>query len=118
MTALCLEMIKQLNSSVFVLIAILICAFILTYKVADKLARWTEKFQHHDEKITKIENLTEKFIELKTKVELIYDNTNPRKTVAVTSPISLTPLGNEIADKIKANTILERCISQLLTVQQ
>jgi len=109
MVALFSELIKQLNSSVFVLLGILVCAFFVIYKVG----KWSEKFKHHDSKITKIENLSEKVVELKTKVDLIYDNTNPRKTVAAMSPISLTEMGKEIESKIGANEILEKYIAVL-----
>lgn len=109
MTQIFLELIHQLNSSVFVLLTILVCIGWALYKIGG----WTAIFKHQDDKINKLETLSEKIIELKTKVELIYDNTNPRKTVAAFSPISLTEIGKGIADKIKANTILEKHISKL-----
>jgi hypothetical protein len=108
--AVLLELIKQLNSSVFVLLAMLGCLFWVIYKVG----KWNEKFRHHSDKITRIENLSEKVIELKTKVDLIYENTNPRRTVAAMSPISLTEIGKEIANKIEANKILEKYLSKLI----
>lgn len=103
------KLIDQLNSSVFVLLGILGCAFWAIYKIG----KWSEKFRQHGDKITKIENLSEKVIELKTKVDLIYDNTNPRRTVAAMSPISLTDIGNQIVAKIEANKILEKYILKL-----
>ncbi|MDP8211666.1 MAG: hypothetical protein P9X22_00040 [Candidatus Zapsychrus exili] len=109
MPAVFLELINQLNSSVFILLTILICSFFIIYKVG----KWSEIFKHHDSKITKIEGLSEKVIELKTKVDLIYDNTNPRRTVAAMSPISLTDMGKEIVTKIEANQILEKYILKL-----
>lgn len=103
------KLIDQLNSSVFVLLAILACTGWALYKIGC----WTAIFKHQDDKINKLEALSEKIIELKTKVELIYNNTNPRRTVAAYSPISLTDIGKEIADKIKANIVLEKYISKL-----
>ncbi|MDD5476736.1 MAG: hypothetical protein PHG87_00780 [Candidatus Omnitrophica bacterium] len=108
--AVLLQLMKQLNSSVFVLLAMLGCLFWVVYKVG----KWSEKFKHHADKILRIENLAEKFIELKTKVDLIYDNTNPRKTVAAMSPISLTETGKDIVSKISANKILEKYLPQLV----
>ena len=47
------------------------------------------------------------------KIDLIYENTNPRRTVAVMSPISLTEMGKGIATKIEANKILEKYVLKL-----
>jgi vesicle coat complex subunit len=109
MISILLEIVKQLNSSVFVLISILVCVFIVLYKSG----RWTEKFKHHEEKIAKAESFSERIIELKTKVDLIYENTNPRRTVAAMSPISLTDIGNQIAEKIEANRLLQKYVGKL-----
>jgi len=105
------KLIEQLNSSVFVLLGILACIFWAIYKIG----RWTETFKHHGEKITKIEGLADKVLVMGTKVDLIYENTlGPKRTVAATSPISLTKVGKEIEEKIKANVILEKHFSKLL----
>lgn len=109
MQAILAKLIDQLNSSVFILFAILCCAFWAIYKIG----KFAEKFKHHGDKLVKIESLSEKVIELKTKVDLIYENTNPRRTVAAMSPISLTDIGKEIVAKIGANKILEKYISKL-----
>jgi hypothetical protein len=108
---LLLKLIEQLNSSVFVLIAILILAAIGLFKIG----RWTEIFKNHEDKITKVENLAEKVLVMGTKVDLIYENTlGSKRVVAAMSPITLTDIGKDIAEKIKADTILERCIPQLV----
>lgn len=108
------KLISQLNGSVFVLMIILIIAFIAVFRIG----KWSEKFSHHEEKIKKTEeiakNVSESIIELKTKVNLIYENTNPRRTVASNSPISLTDIGKEIARNIEANRILEENKSKLI----
>lgn len=114
MEAIFLKLLDQLNSSVFVLLGILLCTFFVIFKTG----RWSEKFKHHDDKITKIESLSEKVIELKTKVELIYENTNPRKTVSSFSPMTLTEMGKEIAVKLAANQILNKYISKLTSQVQ
>lgn len=109
MQALLMQLLAQLNSSVFVLLAVLVCTFILLHRSG----RWAEKFKHHESKLDKAESLSDKIIELKTKVDLIYENTNPRRTVAAFSPISLTEIGKQIADKIGANTLLQKYIIRL-----
>jgi hypothetical protein len=110
MNAILSKLIDQLNSSVFILLAVLICTLWAIYKIG----KWTERFRNHEEKITKVEGLADKVLVMTTKVDLIYEHTlGPRRPVAAQSPISLTNIGREIAEKIKANTILEKCLPQL-----
>ena len=109
MEALLLKLIEQLNSSVFVLLGILALAFWLMFKTG----KWTEKFQTHEDKINAAQNLGNQVIEIRTKVDLIYNLVNPNRLVAPRSPISLTPTGIEISEKIGANTILQAHIEVL-----
>jgi hypothetical protein len=111
MPAIFNKLIEQLNSSVFVLLGILFCTGWALYKIG----KWTEKFQTHEDKITKVEGLAEKVVVMSTKVDLIYDHTlGARGVVAAHSPFTLTDKGKEIADKIKANTILEKYLPKLM----
>ena len=103
------KLIEQLNSSVFVLLGILAAAFWSVYR----LAKLIEQFSHHKVKIDKVDSLSDRLIELKVKVDLIYQNTNPNRTVAAASPISLTTSGHEIAAKIKADEILAKYLVRL-----
>ncbi|MFA4975836.1 MAG: hypothetical protein WC853_13910 [Thermodesulfovibrionales bacterium] len=99
------QLIDQLNSSVFVLLAILWATGWTIYKIG----LWTAIFKHHDEKIAKIEGLADKVLVMRTKVDLIYENTlGSKRTVAALSPITLTEVGKEIKEKIKADAILEK----------
>lgn len=110
MTAIICDLIKQLNSSIFILLAILV----ITCWVLYKIGAWTTTFKHHDEKITKIEGLADKVLVMQTKVDLIYQNTlGSRQTVAAFSPIILTERGKEIAERIKAGNILDKYLSKL-----
>lgn len=104
-----LKLIEQLNSSVFVLILILLSSMFTIYLVG----KWVEKFKNQDDKITGVQNISEKVIELKTKVDLIYQYVNPHRTTMSHSPISLTDIGKDIANKIEANKILDKYISKL-----
>lgn len=103
------KLIDQLNSSVFVLLGILALAFWGVYRVA----RLIEQFTHHKTKIDKFDDLSAGVIELKVKVDLIYQNTNPNRLVAAQSPISITPVGKEISTKINAEQILEKYVGKL-----
>lgn len=105
MIPILLKLIEQLNSSVFILMLILITTMYTIYLIG----KWVEKFKHHDEKITKIESLADKVLVMGTKVDLIYDNTlGSKRTVATTSPLNLTDIGEEIRKKIKADDILKK----------
>lgn len=106
-----ISLIKELNSSVFVLIAILICTFWVLFKIG----RWSHIFQSHEEKISRVENLADKVLEIRVKVDLIYQySLGPKGLTAPQSPIGLTEKGKEVVEKIKANAILERCLPQLI----
>ncbi len=103
------KLLDQLNSSVFVLLGILALCFWGVYRVA----RLIEQFTHHKTKIDKFDDLSAGVIELKVKVDLIYQNTNPNRLVAAQSPISITPVGKEISTKINAQQILDKYVSVL-----
>ena len=103
------KLIEQLNSSVFVLLGILAAS----YWAVVRVTRLIEQFSHHKEKIGKVDSLSDRLVELKVKVDLIYQNTNPNKTVAAASPISITPTGKEISANIKAEQILAKYLAQL-----
>jgi hypothetical protein len=109
MEAIFSKLIEQLNSSVFVLLGILAVSFWVIFKIG----KWTEKFQTHEDKISNVQNLGNQVIEIRTKVDLIYNLVNPNRLVAAHSPISLTPTGIEISNKIGANMILQAHIDPL-----
>lgn len=98
-----LKLIEQLNSSVFVLLGILFFAGILAYK----MGAWKEIFFHQRGRIEKIEGMKDTVIEIKTKVDLIYQYSNPNSPVRSLSPISLTEAGKQITEKIKAQEIFQ-----------
>lgn len=107
------DLIKQLNSSVWVLIALLFVAFYLVSKVSNLIGKWSEKSSHQDEKIGNLSNLAKDVIVMQTKVEMIYQNTLKTPLVMSSSPLTLTNAGKEISEKIEANKILQKYISQL-----
>jgi hypothetical protein len=110
MTAIIVELIKHLNSSVVVLLLILCAVAIGIFKAG----QWSKVFKFHEDKISKIEGLADKVLLMGQKVDLIYDNTlGAKRPLAAMSPINLTTVGNDIVEKIKAATILERCLPLL-----
>lgn len=109
MEAILARLIGQLNSSVFMLLGILLVAFWAVYRLGLLVAKFTQQ----DLKIAALDNLAEKVVVLATKVDLIYQNTNPNKVVAAMSPISLTKVGTEIATKINADALLARHLVNL-----
>jgi hypothetical protein len=103
------KLLDQLNSSVFILLAIVVAMGWVLYKVGT----WAEKFVHQEQRIGGLEKLSHEVIKIGTKVDLIYAYTNPNATVRSHSPISLTDSGMQIAAKISAETILSKCLAQL-----
>lgn len=103
------KLIDQLNSSVFVLLGILAISYWAVFRVSKLM----ELFSQHKIKILKIDDLSDRMIELKVKVDLIYQNTNPNRTIAAASPITLTSNGGEISVKINAPQILEKYLDNL-----
>lgn len=114
MSELFLALINKLNSSVFILIAILVLAFIMLFKIGKFFGKWTEKFSHHDGEIGKLISLSEKVLIMQTKVDLIYQHVNPNSPVKSQSPMNLTVAGKAIIDKIHADKIINKYISHLV----
>src|SRR5688500_12621816 len=95
-------LLDKLNSSVFVLIAILILTFVMLFKIGKWFGQWSEKFSQQDQKLTNLSNMSEKVIVMQTKIDLIYQLVNPNAPIKAASPISLTKVGEEIAARINA----------------
>jgi hypothetical protein len=100
MTAIFLALIQSLNSSVVILLLLLILAFILLYK----LGVWATTFKHHESKINEAISIKELVVRIDERLKM----TAVSKLAQANSPISLTPHGEEIANKIKAQDILNR----------
>ena len=102
--------IGQLNSSVFVLIILLILALIVVWRLGKWLGSQEQKSKHTDETLTKIEDKIELLPELKVKIGLIYSNTlaEDKRFTQASSPVSITKAGKEVSDKLKIEEILNR----------
>jgi len=97
------KLIDELNSSVFVLLAMLTASFMMVFRIG----KWAQQFSHQDQKINSLQGLSEKIIVLQKKVDLIYQNTHPNKVVGSFSPTSLTETGLSIARRVEASKILD-----------
>ncbi|EKV57275.1 hypothetical protein A966_05338 [Brachyspira hampsonii 30446] len=101
--------IQQLNSSVIILVIILIFIIFLTYK----LGKWSEKFSNQDNKLSKIDDISDRLIKVETKIDLIYQHTNKNSPIMSNSPISLTDVGQKISKDMNANEILKKYLDKL-----
>ncbi len=99
----------QLNSSVFVLLVMLIA---VGYGLL-KIGGWAEKFLHLNQKIDGALSMEKTVIRLEQLTELIYSNTLKNPVVQAHSPISLTPTGSEGNESIGLDAVLTREFSKL-----
>ena len=99
--------IEQLNSSVIILLVLLVLAFFLLYKIGG----WINNFEHDKKRLDKFEEKTEKFIEIATKVDLIYQHVNPNLAVKNTSPLSLTEAGKKMQKEMNADIVFNRIVA-------
>lgn len=109
MEAVLRALISQLNSSVFVLLALLVIVGYGLFKIGE----WKKTFSVHEKSIDGLHSMSSTVVELKTKVDLIYQIVNPNSPVRTRSPISLTEVGEEIAGKINAAAIIDKCATKL-----
>ncbi|MGE3278509.1 MAG: hypothetical protein AB7J40_01755 [Candidatus Altimarinota bacterium] len=111
MQQLLLALVGELNSSVFVLFVILGIVVYGTYR----LGCWHTKFDVHDKRVEKIEGLAEKVVSLTTKVDLIYQNTNPNAPLRSNSPLSLTKIGEQILLAVDAENIFSKYSDRMIS---
>lgn len=101
---------QQLNSAVFVLLLLLVLAFILTSKISG----WIVYLKTDRKRLDKFEKKTEDsmntLVELKTKVNLIYQIVNPNIPIKATSPLSLTTVGEKMKEQMNADIIFNRIV--------
>lgn len=106
------HLIGQLNSSVFVLLVMLLFAFFASFKVGG----WKATFVHHSDRLDKAEKICDNVIAIQTKVDLIYSLVNPNSPTRAASPISLTAVGEDIVRKIHANDIFTLYVKKLVSL--
>ncbi len=104
---------KELNSSFFTLLVILITFFVFIYKLAKHIGSAEAERKHTHNKIEKLENSYDTIIEIKTKVDLLYRNLNPNSPVKNASPLFLTDIGERISNSIKAQSTFHRIVASL-----
>lgn len=104
MTEIFLKLSEQLNSSVFVLMALLVAT---GYGLL-KIGGWTERFFHLNQKIDGALSMEKTVIRLEQLTELIYNNTLKTPLVKSFSPIVLTHTGLEASGIIGFKILLNR----------
>lgn len=104
MTEIFLKLSEQLNSSVFVLMALLVAT---GYGLL-KIGGWTERFLHLNQKIDGALSMEKTVIRLEQLTELIYNNTLKTPLVKSFSPIVLTHTGLEASEMIGFKILLNR----------
>lgn len=112
MAAIFSQLIEQLNSSVFVLLGILAgfgyCLFFFAKWLGKQEEKESSSSKRLDNLETKLDTVKDVVMELKGKVELIYNNTlapNYRMTSS-SSPIAITEKGQEVAKKLGIEAIV------------
>jgi len=104
-----LTLIQQLNSSVFILLGLV---FLVGMSLL-KLGGWAERFKHQDKRLCDVEEIHDSVVELRTKVDLIYQHVNRNKPIQSMSPLTFTQIGHEIVKNINAEKIFARYSDRL-----
>jgi len=108
-TEIFLKLSDQLNSSVFVLMALLVA----TGYALLKIGGWTERFSHLNQKIDGALPMDKSIIRLEQLNELIYNNTLKTPLLKSISSIVLTYTGLEASASIGFDLLLNREFSKL-----
>ena len=113
MHTLLAQILEQLNSSVFVLIAILWVCFWMVYRVG----MWTEKFSTHSKKIDasddQLKSHFQNMAHITARLDLIYANTLKTPLVMAHSPLSLTETGGAASEAIGLGRVVSREFNKL-----
>lgn len=104
MESVFISLIQQLNSSVFVLICILVLCFWGAYKVGGIKTYFTETKDKNDKIDGKIDSIKDVLSKVQATADLLYQS--HLLTVQRQSPISLTPLGEEIVRMVSVDAKL------------
>lgn len=117
MDAVISQLISQLNSSVFILLGLFLIAGWTLFYIGKWLGKWGERLSGHKDQLDSLDQKAadthDQLVELRTKIELIYMNTNPRSLVRSMSPLGLTPLGKQISSEIGASELFEKYKAKL-----
>jgi hypothetical protein len=125
------KLIEQLNSSIFILLAVLFAIGFLLWKTSAFMATWQHKQADHEKKLDKVNETNDKVIALETnigksvefgerivrmetKLDLIFQKLTPNPFAQAQSPIALTKDGNEVAQKINVEATIARLYPNLI----
>lgn len=105
MTDVFLKIIEQLNSSVFILLMLLLVAFIIVYKawrIWEKISGYDSKHLNSDIQLNDIKNTLH---DISAKINIVYENFV--WTVRRQSPVSLTEMWSEISKDLSIEKIVD-----------
>jgi len=131
MDAIIQKLIDQLNTSVFVLLIVLIAIYFLIWKTSEFMATWKHKQADHEKQleraseagdrvialetnINKAVEFGERIVRIETKLDLIFQKLSPNPFAQSHSPISLTDDGNEMAKKMNVEATIDRLYPNLI----
>lgn len=130
MDAVIEKIIEQLNSSVFVLLVVLVAIGVLLWKVSGFMATWKYKQADHEERLRQTDSVKEKvaaleantgkavdfgerIVRMETKLDLIFQKLSPNPFAKSQSPIALTDEGRQTADKVNVIGTVNRLYPNL-----
>lgn len=96
------------------LIVLLIAFIVMVSKVSAWFGMWKAENKYHEDRLCKIESIHETVVALKERVQMIYENTNPRAMTRSNSPVAITAKGEEVAEKVKARDIFDKYKHELI----
>lgn len=105
-------LINQLNGAIFAVFFILGVCFWATAKITLIL----ERFSHSGNRLEKVEAMSDRLITIETKVNMIYQNTNPTGMARRRSPIALTEIGEETMKSLGAQDIFRDYAVRLIAI--
>ncbi len=124
---------NQLNSSVAVLLVLLVIVIFMVWKLSSAITLWQYKHTEHDKKLAKAGDTNDKVIALEanigkavdfgeriirieTKLDMVFQKLSPNPFAQSQSPIALTSDGLEIAKKINVDETIDRLYSNFLAL--
>ncbi|MEP7104145.1 MAG: hypothetical protein ABI721_05565 [Candidatus Dojkabacteria bacterium] len=111
MEAVFLELIKQLNSSVFALIAILLVIFWLIYRAGNITESFSAFKTNNNKNEENINRIKDSLAEISATTKLLYEA--HLSTVKSNSPMNLTTKGVDVAENINADSTVSEHWSEI-----
>lgn len=82
--------------------------------ISYKCGSWMNALRTLGTRVETLEKIVESLPEMKATLGLIYQIVNPNALTRANSPISLTPVGQEVAERVGASNILKKYLISLV----